>query len=80
MATTRERQREVQLYRGYIPSPGRPGIDGVQSDNRHPGVLRRPAKSLAARQPTRMRTDCYVTSRRVLTWRAGTLKTSMRSQ
>jgi len=26
MATMRERQREVQLYRGHIPSPGRPGI------------------------------------------------------
>ena len=24
MATMRERQREVQLYRGQIPSPGRP--------------------------------------------------------
>jgi transposase InsO family protein len=26
MATMRERQRAVQLYRGHIPSPGRPGI------------------------------------------------------
>jgi IS30 family transposase len=26
VATMRERQREVQLYRGHIPSPGRPGI------------------------------------------------------
>jgi hypothetical protein len=26
MATMRERQRQVQLYRGHIPSPGRPGI------------------------------------------------------
>ena len=24
MATMRERQRQVQLYRGQIPSPGRP--------------------------------------------------------
>jgi IS30 family transposase len=26
MATMRERQREVQIYRGHIPSPGRPSI------------------------------------------------------
>ena len=26
MATMRERQREVQLYRGQIPSPGRPTV------------------------------------------------------
>ena len=26
MATMKERQREVQLYRGQIPSPGRPGV------------------------------------------------------
>ena len=26
MATMRERQREVQLYRGQIPSPGRPSV------------------------------------------------------
>ncbi len=26
MATMRERQREVQLYRGQVPSPGRPTV------------------------------------------------------
>ena len=26
MGTMRERQREVQLYRGQIPSPGRPTV------------------------------------------------------
>ena len=26
MATVRERQREVQLYRGQIPSPGQPTV------------------------------------------------------
>ena len=26
MGTMRERQREVQLYRGQVPSPGRPTV------------------------------------------------------
>ena len=30
MATMRERQREVQLYRGQVPSPGRPTVGGRQ--------------------------------------------------
>ena len=45
MATMRERQREVQLYRGQIPSPGRPTVAWREDRVRFWAAIARGAKT-----------------------------------
>ena len=41
MGTMRERQREVQLYRGQVPSPGRPPVAWREDRVRFWGAIAR---------------------------------------
>src|SRR5918994_6340494 len=45
MATMRERQREVQLYRGQVPSPGRPTVAWREDRVRFWGAIARGVKT-----------------------------------
>ena len=45
MATMRERQRQVQLYRGQIPSPGRPSVAWREDRVRFWAAIARGAKT-----------------------------------